>query len=66
MLVAVNAPHFYAGIVLTDGIVTEAAPILRWTIGKRREWLSDYFRLKGWKTTIARHAHTQRGTRKEK
>lgn len=52
MLVAVDAPHFYAGIVLTDDIVIRAAPILRWTIGKRRDWLSAYFRQKGWRATI--------------
>jgi hypothetical protein len=55
MLVAVDAPHFYAGIVLTDGVVTDAAPILRWTMGKRREWLSNYFRQKGWKAIVVRN-----------
>lgn len=54
MLVAVDAPHFYAGITLTNGVVTSAAPILKWTIGKRREWLSEYFRKKGWKTIVVR------------
>ncbi len=60
MLVAVDAPHFYAGVVLTDGVVTEAAPILRWAMGKKRGWLSDYFRRKGWKATIVQCADTQR------
>ena len=54
MLVAVDAPHFYAGIVLTDDVVTRAAPILKWTIGKRRTWLADYFRQKGWKASVVR------------
>jgi hypothetical protein len=35
MLVAVDAPHFYAGIVLDGDTVVAAAPILKWTIGKR-------------------------------
>jgi hypothetical protein len=52
MLVQVTAPHFCAGLVLVDGVVTEAAPILKWAIGKRREWLSDYFRQKGWKAVV--------------
>lgn len=52
MLVAVSAPHFYAGIVLKDGVVIEAAPILKWTVGKRREWLGGYFIRKGWTATI--------------
>jgi hypothetical protein len=52
MLVAVDAPHFYAAIVLVDDVVTEAAPILRWAIGKHRVYLREYFARKGWKTTI--------------
>lgn len=47
-LVQVTAPHFCAGIVLKNGVVTEAAPILKWTIGKQKEWLSTYFKQKGW------------------
>jgi hypothetical protein len=31
-------------IVLTDDVVTEAAPVLGWTDGKRRQDLSAYFR----------------------
>jgi hypothetical protein len=30
--------------VLTDDVVTEAAPVLGWTDGKRRQDLSAYFR----------------------
>lgn len=56
MLVAIDAPHFYAGIVLVDGVVREAAPILRWSIGKHRTFLSAYFARKGWKTTIVKEA----------
>lgn len=37
MLVQVHAPHFCAAIVLTGHVVTEAAPILSWTIGERRQ-----------------------------
>lgn len=49
---AVDAPHFYAGIV-SDGTehIVEAAPILRWTIGKSRSELRAYFARKGWKVT---------------
>jgi hypothetical protein len=52
MLVAVDAPHFYAGLILVDDVVTEAAPILHWTIGKHRTFLRSYFMKKGWKTTV--------------
>lgn len=50
MLVIVDAPHFYAGIVFADDVVVKAAPILKWTVGKKAAWLRDYFRKKGWKT----------------
>lgn len=53
-LVAVDAPHFYAGIILKADVVTEAAPILRWTIGKGRGWLRTYFAGKGWKATVVK------------
>lgn len=52
MLVAVDAPHFYAGIILENDRVTDAAPILKWTLGKNREWLRAYFISKGWKATV--------------
>lgn len=48
MLVRVVAPHFVAGMVMNGDTCTEAAPILRWAIGKRRGFLSGYFRNKGW------------------
>lgn len=54
MLIAVDAPHFYAGIVLQDDIVIEAAPILKWTIGKRRDYLRNYFMRKGWKAFVVK------------
>jgi hypothetical protein len=55
MLVAVDAPHFYAGIVLQDGVVVEAVPILKWTVGKQRKWLSNYFQSKGWKAIVVKY-----------
>ena len=54
MLVRVDAPYFVAGLVVDGDTCTEAAPILRWAIGKRREFLSGYFRRKGWKAAIVR------------
>lgn len=55
MLVIVDAPHFYAGMVIGrrepmgNVVVLEAAPILRWSMGK--SWLTvvGYFDRKGWK-----------------
>lgn len=52
MLAAIDAPHFYAGIVLTDDIVTSAAPIVRYMTGWSRSRVRDYLRSKGWKAII--------------
>lgn len=47
-LVRVVAPHFVAGIVTDDDLCLEAAPILRWAIGRDNESLRSYFDRKGW------------------
>jgi len=52
ILVRIVAPHFVAGLILRDGKVIRAAPILKWTVGKQQKWLSQYFKSKGWKATI--------------
>lgn len=51
-LVQVRAPHFTAGF-MTDGVkVTEAAPILKYLIGKTEDWVRQYFKKKGWKASL--------------
>lgn len=47
-LVQITAPHFCAGLSITDGVCTHAAPILKWAVGKHRNFLSHYFKQKGW------------------
>lgn len=56
VLVRIEAPHFCAGLVLRDGVCVEAAPILVWAIRYDGDWLSAYFRKRGWKATIVREA----------
>lgn len=52
-IVRVEAPHFVAGIILNEaGICIEAAPILRWAVGKRREELLPYFKRKKWAALV--------------
>lgn len=52
-LVRVDAPHFVAGLEINEqGMCMVAAPILKWCIGKRTDFLRDYFKRKGWKATI--------------
>ncbi len=56
-LAYIDAPHFYAGIVLSDGFVVEAADIIkymakqRWDLNKVRA----YCALKDWNFTIIYH-----------
>lgn len=52
MLVQIAAPHFVAGIVLTNGIVTAAAPIVKYMHGWRRDKVSDYCRQKRWQVSV--------------
>ncbi len=52
-LVRIVAPHFVAGIEINErDMCMVAAPILKWCIGKRTDFLRDYFARKGWKASI--------------
>ena len=48
-LYAVDAPHFYAGVIVNGPTIIFAAPILRWAVGRRWSWFQGYARRKGWK-----------------
>jgi hypothetical protein len=54
MLVRVEAPHFTAGLLVSDlsGRCVKAAPTLRWALGQQREALSQELRRRGWKATV--------------
>jgi hypothetical protein len=48
-LIRIEAPHFVAALVTVDGLCVEAAPLLKWAIGKGEGWLRAYFAQKGWR-----------------
>lgn len=50
-LYSVDAPHFNAGLVVEREVVLEAAPILKWSIGKPVAEVFRFFAAKGWKVT---------------
>ena len=52
MLAQVKAPHFVAGIVLENDIVTEAAPIVKYMHGWSRDKVRDYCKQKGWQIAV--------------
>lgn len=47
MLVQVDAGYYCAGLIVNDTQrVVDAAPVLRWTLGKNWTWLKAYFEKK--------------------
>ena len=45
----ITAPHFCAGLRVDDGVVREAAPIIRWAVGRTWPQLTHYLRHKRWR-----------------
>ena len=47
-MLVIDAPHFYAGVILGNGCVIEAAPILRYMVGWTEARVRGYCARKGW------------------
>jgi hypothetical protein len=47
-LYQVTAPHFCAGIIVADGFIIKAAPILRWAYDRSLNAFEDYCVKKCW------------------
>ena len=55
-MITIDAPHFCAAVVLTPGgIVTRAAPILKYMEGWTKERVFAYCRKKGWQASLRAH-----------
>lgn len=52
ILAVIDAPHFYAGIILWNDRVVEAADIVKYMRRWRRETVRDYCQHKGWKISV--------------
>ena len=52
LLAVIDAPHFYAGIVLRRDRVVEAANIVRYMKGWTRDSVRSYCALRGWKVSV--------------
>jgi hypothetical protein len=52
ILAVVDAPHFYAGIVLHDDRVVEAADIVKYMRRWSRDRVRDYCDKKDWKVSV--------------
>lgn len=45
----VTSTYFCAGVYETyDGIISDAAPILKWIVNKRMFWFKEYSKSKNW------------------
>ena len=51
-LAAIDAPHFFAGIVLHDDTVVEAADIVKYMKKWDRDRVRAYVKTKGWKISV--------------
>lgn len=60
MLAQIKAPHFTAGIVLDDGIVTTTAPIVKYMKGWTRDRVRDYCHQKMWHIKIVNQQDTHK------
>lgn len=54
-LYSIDTGYANFGIIAENGIVVEAAPIANWTVGKRIEYVLDYYRTKK-RASIYEHA----------
>jgi hypothetical protein len=54
MLIWINAPYMCAGVVTRNKIIVNAAPILRWSIGKSSKQFLSWVTRKGFKYKIIR------------
>lgn len=61
ILATIDAPHFYAGIVLWDDKVVEAADIVRYMRRWSRERVRTYCEKKGWKVSVVYEMERARG-----
>jgi hypothetical protein len=52
ILVTIDAPHFYAGIMLRDDIVIETADIVRYMRHWSRDRVRKYCAGRGWKVSV--------------
>ena len=51
-LAAIDAPHFFAGIVLQDDKVIEAADIVKYMRKWSRDRVREYCKSKGWRISV--------------
>ena len=51
-LIQITSPYYCAGLVVVEGYITEAAPILHWTVGRQINYVTAYFQKKGFEVNV--------------
>lgn len=54
MTAQISAPHFTAGIVLENDVVTVAAPIVKYMVGWHRNYVRHYCAQKRWEIAVVK------------
>lgn len=57
IMIRIDAPHFCAGAVVENSAIVDAAPIIKWMIGKTIDQVMDYCHRKKWACQILRWAN---------
>lgn len=45
-LMQIDSPHYCAGLIIKNGIVIKAAPIIKWMVGKDFNFIISYLNSK--------------------
>lgn len=48
-MLTIDSGYYYAGLIFEDNLCVQAAPILKWAIGKDKRFLINYFLKKKFK-----------------
>lgn len=51
-LVIIEARHMYAGVIVADGVIQRAAPILAWSVGHPYKRLARWAHRKGYRVHL--------------
>jgi len=62
LLAQIRADKFSAGIVLRDGRVIEAAPIVRYMVGWKRDSVRSYCKERRWEISVVSETKSGNGS----
>ncbi len=52
VLIAIDAPHFYCGVIVRNGRVIRTAPIVHYLTGWDRDRVQRYAQRRGWRVEV--------------